>query len=68
MTDTTYKALRPIGRFMPGDIVSGLTPVQLTKAVDDGYVVADEPEPEKGSAKAAPVAKQDKATKEPSNG
>ena len=68
MSEKTYKALRPIGRFMPGDIVSGLTAAQIAKAVDEGYIVADEPEPEKGPAKPAPVAKQDKATKEPSNG
>lgn len=39
MTDA-YKALKPIGRFQPGDIVAGLTAEQISHAVKDGVIVA----------------------------
>lgn len=35
-----YKALKPIGRFQPGDIVAGLTAEQISHAVKDGVIVA----------------------------
>lgn len=58
MSEKTYKALKPIGRFMPGDIVAGLTAAQIAKAEAEGYIEADKP---------VPVAKENKV-KEPTNG
>lgn len=43
---STYKAVKPIGRFMPGDYVGGLTAEQISRALKDGSIVlADSPAP-----------------------
>lgn len=43
---STYKAVKPIGRFMPGDYVGGLTDEQIMQAKKDGSIVmVDSPAP-----------------------
>lgn len=43
---STYKAVKPIGRFMPGDYVGGLTNEQIMQAKKDGSIVmVDSPAP-----------------------
>lgn len=61
MSEKTYKALKPIGRFKPGDIVAGLTAAQVAKAEQDGYIAAEPGKP-------VSVVKEIKVIKEPTNG
>ncbi|MFH7410620.1 hypothetical protein [Acinetobacter variabilis] len=45
-----YKALQPVGRFQKGDVVGGLSDVQIKKLLADG-VIQELPEPKAAPAK-----------------